>query len=194
MRHHLEPQEPAPCTSLPLPLVLHALGSRGRYRVLWHICMQGGGTDTVDCGKTFPWPIEIIHKALFIISPFQYYNEVSHHTIEPSLYPFTGYNADRVFQLGHYFVKVTSEKGPSMVTHAYHPSTQEAKKKKKISLSSPIILFFWWEWDLDSRPHTCWASTLQLSCVGYFWDRISCTICLSWFRTTILLISAFLSS
>jgi hypothetical protein len=37
---------------------------------------------------------------------------------------------------------------------------------------------------------TAWVTPPALFCVGYFWDRVSQTICLGWLQTPIFLISA----
>jgi hypothetical protein len=42
---------------------------------------------------------------------------------------------------------------------------------------------------LNSGP-SLWATPSALFCDGFFWDRVSWTICPSWLRTLILLISA----
>jgi hypothetical protein len=41
------------------------------------------------------------------------------------------------------------------------------------------------------RCSTIWATPPALCCVGYFWVKVSQTICLSWLWTMVLLISAF---
>jgi hypothetical protein len=53
-----------------------------------------------------------------------------------------------------------------------------------------FLLFFLWYWGLNSGP-TPWATPPALVCEGFFWDRVSWTICPGWLQTTILLISAF---
>jgi hypothetical protein len=48
-------------------------------------------------------------------------------------------------------------------------------------------LSFWWYWGLNSGPIP-WATLSALFCEGFFWDRVSQTICPGWLRTMILLI------
>jgi hypothetical protein len=48
--------------------------------------------------------------------------------------------------------------------------------------------FFWQYWGLNSRP-TPWATPPALFCDGFFQNRVSRTICPSWFWTAILLIT-----
>jgi hypothetical protein len=43
---------------------------------------------------------------------------------------------------------------------------------------------------LLGRYCIAWATLSALSCVEYFWDRVSQTICLGWLQTVILFISA----
>jgi hypothetical protein len=43
---------------------------------------------------------------------------------------------------------------------------------------------------LLDRHSTTWTTPVALFCVGYFQDRVSCTIYLGWLQITILLISA----
>jgi hypothetical protein len=43
---------------------------------------------------------------------------------------------------------------------------------------------------LLGRQSSTWPTPPALFCVGYFWDRVSRTICLGWLQTEILLISA----
>jgi hypothetical protein len=43
---------------------------------------------------------------------------------------------------------------------------------------------------LLNRYSTTWVTPPALFCTGYFWHRVSWTICLGWLQTTVLLISA----
>jgi hypothetical protein len=57
------------------------------------------------------------------------------------------------------------------------------------------IYFLWQYWYTVSvwvlgRCSTTWAPPPALFCVGYFWERVSPSICLGWPQTAILLISA----
>jgi ABC-type Fe3+ transport system permease subunit len=54
-----------------------------------------------------------------------------------------------------------------------------------ISFSFPFFVVL----GLEFRAFTLSHSTSPF-CDGYFWDRVSWTICLSWLQTVILLISA----
>jgi hypothetical protein len=68
----------------------------------------------------------------------------------------------------------------------------------QINALGNVFLFFflevlWFELKtscLLGRHSTAWATLPALFCVGYFWDRVSGTICLRWLQTTILLICA----
>jgi hypothetical protein len=57
------------------------------------------------------------------------------------------------------------------------------------------LLFFWWDWDLNSGlwPFKAGAIPLEYTsspfCPGYFGDGVSWTICLGWPWTLILPIS-----
>jgi hypothetical protein len=42
---------------------------------------------------------------------------------------------------------------------------------------------------LLGRPSTTWATPSAIFCIGYFWDRVSGTICLGWPCTAVFLIS-----
>jgi hypothetical protein len=52
-----------------------------------------------------------------------------------------------------------------------------------------FIYLFLQYWGLNSGP-TTWATPPALFCDGFFWDRVSQTICLGWVQTAVLLISA----
>jgi hypothetical protein len=60
-----------------------------------------------------------------------------------------------------------------------------------------FFFFFYWYWGLNLGPHTCEAGALPFEPLrqpffvrDFFWDSVSRTIYLGWFRTAILLISA----
>jgi hypothetical protein len=53
-----------------------------------------------------------------------------------------------------------------------------------------FFFFFSRYWGLNSGPSP-WATTpAQFFVIGFFWDRVSQTVCPDWLQTEILLISA----
>jgi hypothetical protein len=63
-----------------------------------------------------------------------------------------------------------------------------SRSSRRITNSTDWLIFFFstgvWTQDL-----TLWVTPPILFCDGFFWDRVSRTICLGWLWTTILLIS-----
>jgi hypothetical protein len=57
------------------------------------------------------------------------------------------------------------------------------------NLSVYLSMYLFWYWGLNSGP-TPWATLPTLFCDGFFWDRVSRTICQGWLWTMILQISA----